>query len=111
MAFKSGKEWNGNAKGAPKKQFRRDDFTDEIFLERKKDIKYVAERLFEQAKLDKPWAIKLVFEYFLTRPKNRDEFESDVHASIVGKLSEIPSEKLKRIQGILLDQMDTQGEG
>jgi hypothetical protein len=112
MAFKSGKEWKGNSKGAPKREFRRDDFTDEIFLERKDNIKEVVGIMFEIAMVEREkWAIELVAKYFLTTPKNRDDFESDVHANIVGKLADIPHERLVEIQGILLAQMNTQGEG
>ena len=111
MGFKSGKDWKGNAKGAPKKEFRRDDFTDEIFTERKEDIRAVTDRLFFHAKTDQPWAIKLVFEYFLTRPKNRDDYGNDLHANIVDKLAEIPNDRLVEIQGILLAQMNVEGQG
>lgn len=111
MGFKSGKEWNGNKKGAPKKEFRRDDFTEELFAESKDDIRKVKNRIIFHALNDEPWAIKLVCEYFLTKPKSRDDFETDVHAKIVGKLVDLPNERLVHIQKMLLEEMSIQGEG
>lgn len=110
MGFKSGKDWNGNRKGAPKKEFRRDDFTDELFLERKEDIRSVTERLFIHAKDDKPWAIKLVFEYFLTRPKNRDEFDNNEHVSLVGTLSGYPPDILMEAHAFMMERMKERGK-
>lgn len=109
--FKSGAQWNGNSKGAPKKEFRRDDFTEELFAESKDDIRAVKNRVIAHALNDQPWAIKLVCEYFMTKPKSRDDYESNVHANIVGKLSDMPNDKLIQIQNMLLEQMNTVGEG
>ncbi len=106
--FKSGAEWKGNRNGRPKKAYYRDDFTDEIFLERKEDIKVVTERLFFHAKTDKPWAIKLVLEYFLTRPKNKESTEESANNNdLVEKLKTMPSAKLIAIHKILAEEIDS----
>ncbi len=106
-AFKSGVEWKGNRNGRPKKVYCRDDFTDEIFLDRKEDIRVVAERLFVNAKDDKPWAIKLVLEYFLTRPKNKESAEDTANNNdLVEKLKTIPSAKLVAIHKMLSEEIE-----
>lgn len=106
-AFKSGAEWKGNGNGRPKKAYSRDDFTDEIFLERKDDIKIVAERLFVHAKDDQPWAIKLVLEYFLTRPKNKETAEESANNNeLVDKLKTMPSAKLVAIHKMLSEEIE-----
>ncbi len=105
--FRSGNEWNGNRNGRPKKIYLRDDFTDEIFQERKEDIRVVTERLFLNAKLDKPWAIKLVMEYFLTRPKNKQDPDQIANDNdIVDKLKSLPSSKLITIQRMLIEEIE-----
>ena len=108
-AFKSGAQWTGNAKGRPKKVYSRDDFTDEIFLERKEDIKEVAERLFVHAKSDQPWAIKLVLEYFLTRPKVRESEEEVANNNeMMEKVSALPTAKLVAIHKMLSEEIDSE---
>lgn len=108
-AFKSGAEWKGNRNGRPKKTYSRDDFTDEIFLERKEDIKIVTERLFYHAKDDKPWAIKLVLEYFLTRPKNKESAEDTANNNdLVERLKTIPSSKLIAIHKMLSEEIGSE---
>lgn len=107
-AFKSGAEWKGNSNGRPKKSYCRDDFTDEIFLERKDDIRIVAEKLFVHAKNDSPWAIKLVLEYFLTRPKNKESAEESANNNeLVDKLKTMPSAKLVAIHKMLSEEIDS----
>lgn len=106
-SFKSGSQWSGNRSGRPKKTYHRDDFTNELFLERKEDIRVVTEKLFIQAKAEMPWAIKLVFEYFLTRPKNSDtEDDSMNHIDLVERLKEIPNTKLIAIHKILSEESE-----
>lgn len=107
--FKPGSQWTGNVKGRPKKAYSRDDFTDEIFLERKEDIREVAERLFVHAKSDKPWAIKLVLEYFLTRPKNKESAEETANNNdMVEKIKSIPTAKLVAIHKMLSEEIDSE---
>lgn len=104
--FNSGHDPRRNTQGRPKKNYKRDDFTDEIFSERKDDIKVVTERLFFHAKDDKPWAIKLVLEYFLTRPRNRESEEENANNNdLVEKLKTIPSAKLVAIHKMLSEEI------
>jgi hypothetical protein len=105
VAFKSGAEWNGNRHGAPKKEFRRDAMTEKMVREREDDIREVTDRLFENAKANQPWAIKLVFQYAYTLPKSRDEAENETQAALVGQLAEIPRERLIEIQKLLMNNM------
>lgn len=65
--FKPGVAWNGNKLGRPKKNFSRDSFTDELFEESKDDLRDIKNLLMKCAKAGEPWAIKLAFEYFLTK--------------------------------------------
>lgn len=104
MGFKPGAEWTGNRKGAPKKQYRRDDFTEQVFEARKADIEIVTDNLFASAKNGEVWAIKLVCQYSFTMPKSRDEAETEVHAKIVGSLSGMSKEKLLQVQKILVEE-------
>lgn len=104
MAFKSGAEWNGNKFGAPKKEFRRDALTEKMVKEREDDIREVTDRLFDNAKNNQPWAIKLVCQYAYTLPKSRDEAESEVQAALVSQLAEIPRERLDEIRKMLATQ-------
>lgn len=105
MAFKSGAEWNGNRHGAPKKEFRRDALTEKMVREREDDIREVTDRLFENAKANQPWAIKLVCQYAYTLPKSRDEAETDMGSALVSQLVEIPRERLIEIQKMLTNEM------
>lgn len=105
MGFKSGAEWNGNRLGAPKKEFRRDAMTEKMVKEREDDIREVTDRLFDNAKNNQPWAIKLVCQYAYTLPKSRDEVESEVHAGLVSQLAEMPSERLDEIRKLLTTEM------
>ena len=57
--FQSGDYWNGNSGGAKKKEFRRDAFTDEIFAERKADVREVVQIWFTYAKSGQKWAIEI----------------------------------------------------
>lgn len=106
MAFKSGAEWNGNSKGAPKKEFRRDFLTEKMVQEREHDIREVTDRLFDNAKANQPWAIKLVCQYAYTLPKSRDEAENEAHAGLVSQLVEIPRERLIEMSKILAGEME-----
>src|SRR6266404_999702 len=92
--FQSGDYWNGNSGGAKKKEFRRDAFTDEIFAERKADVREVVQIWFTYAKSGQKWAIERVLDIFLTKPKNSDEITSSEYSSIFGIFSQMPEEKL-----------------
>lgn len=107
MAFKSGKEWNGNKFGAPKKQFRRDDFTEELFdeSESKENVRAVRNRLFMHALDDKPWAIKLVCELAFTKPKSRDERTEEINTLVQGQLSQVPKDVLETMRSNFVDQL------
>jgi hypothetical protein len=104
MGFKSGAEWNGNRLGAPKKEFRRDAMTEKMVREREDDIREVTDRLFENAKNNQPWAIKLVCQYAYTLPKSRDEAESEVHSGLISQLAEMPRERLDEIRKMLMGE-------
>ena len=102
--FKGGQNWNGNAKGRPKKVYSRDDFTNELFLESKDDIREIKNKIFAHAKNGDVWAMKLVWEYFLTKPKVKEEEEADHNKAVVEGLTAISIEKLKRVQDILREE-------
>ena len=108
--FQKGAAWNGNRNGAPKKQFHRDDFTDELFHKYKDRIDIVADRLTTYAIEGNPWAMKLVCDYFLTRPKNRDEFENTNQAIAFETFAGFRQEALIKIQDIMLEEMKHRGE-
>jgi hypothetical protein len=111
IPFKSGADWKGNRYGRPKKKFLRDDITNTLFLNHKEDISKVVEQVFDNAKAGDPWAMKLVFEYFLTKPKVPDEpQEDDTHAHLVDEFSKMPSELLVNIRDLILEDMKTKGE-
>lgn len=105
MTFKPGAEWNGNKFGAPKKEFRRDALTEKMVREREDDIREVTDRLFDNAKANQPWAIKLVCQYAYTLPKSRDEVENEDQARLVGQLVAVPKERLEELRKILMDEM------
>jgi hypothetical protein len=106
MAFKPGAEWNGNKHGAPKKEFRRDALTEKMVMERQDDIREVTDRLFENAKDNQPWAIKLVCQYAYTLPKSRDEVENDAQGRLLGELVAVPQEKLIKLRELLINEME-----
>jgi hypothetical protein len=109
--FKSGEEWNGNRIGRPKNNYKRDKFTDEIFEKHKGDIEKITQVLFEEAQERKPWAIKLVIEYFLTRPKNDESAEETANNNdLVEKLKAIPSSKLVAIHKMLSEEINDEGD-
>jgi hypothetical protein len=105
MTFKPGAEWNGNRNGAPKKEFRRDAMTEKMVREREDDIREVTDRLFDNAKANQPWAIKLVCQYAYTLPKSRDEAEVEAHAGLISQLVEMPREKLIEAKNMLAGLM------
>lgn len=106
MAFKPGAEWNGNRNGAPKKEFRRDALTEKMVKEREDDIREVTDRLFENAKANQPWAIKLVCQYAYTMPKSRDEAEADMGSALISQLVEMPRERLEAMRKMIAGEMD-----
>jgi hypothetical protein len=102
FGFKPGAAWTGNRNGRPKIKCKRDKLTLEIFEKHKGDIETIAQLLINQAKDEKPWAMKMVFEYFLTRPKNNEQQEEESANDSLGSLFEnIPTDQLMIIQGIL----------
>lgn len=104
MAFKSGKDWNGNSKGAPKKQFRRDDFTDELFVESKDRVRRVNDILFDFAIVEKErWAIQEVLRIYLTAPKNRTDVEDNVNTMLASTMPHIPKEVLEGMRNNVVD--------
>ena len=108
--FKSGAEWNGNRVGRPKLHYKRDKFTDEIFEKHKENgnIEKVSDILFEEAISErKPWAITLICQYFLTRPKNDEGVEESANNNdFVEKLKSIPSDKLMAIHNMIIGEIE-----
>jgi hypothetical protein len=107
MVFKPGKDWNGNSKGAPKKQFRRDDFTDDLFLESKDRVRIVNDILFDFAIIEKePWAIKEVLRIYTTVAKNRTDIEHNVANSMLSStISHIPKEVLEAMRANVVEEL------
>lgn len=106
MTFKSGAEWNGNRNGAPKKEFRRDAMTEKMVREREDDIREVTDRLFENAKNNQPWAIKLVCQYAYTLPRSRDEADNEDQARLVSQLVGVPKERLEKLRDLLVEDVN-----
>jgi hypothetical protein len=108
--FKSGSEWNGNKVGRPKQQYKRDKYTDELFEKYKANgnIEKVSDILFEEAIIErKPWALTLICQYFLTRPKNDEGIEEIANNNdVVEKLKTIPSDKLMAIHKMLSEEIE-----
>ncbi len=108
--FKSGAEWKGNRNGRPKKLYSRDDFTNELFLESKEDIRIIKERVFYHAKNDQPWAMKLVWEYFMTKPKIKEEEETGDHSMAQSLAANLPADVLGQIRELILNSQEGEKE-
>lgn len=108
--FKSGSEWSGNRAGRPKQHYKRDKYTDEIFEKHKSNgnIEKVSDILFEEAIIErKPWALTLICQYFLTRPKNDEGIEETANNNdFVEKLKTMPSDKLMAIHNMIKEEID-----
>lgn len=109
--YQKGDDWNGNSKGAPKKQFRRDEFTDEFFVEQKQRIYNINLSVLDDAEGGDKRSKALVWQTFLTKPPNRDEPVSDTHSKASETLSGCATEALAQMRGILLQQMKTKDDG
>lgn len=105
--FKSGGEWNGNSLGRPKQHYKRDKYTDEIFEKHKANgnIEKASDILFEEAIVErKPWALTLICQYFLTRPKNDEGIDEIANNNdLVEKMKGMPTEKLMAFHKVIAD--------
>ncbi len=108
--FKTGSEWAGNSLGRPKKHYKRDVYTDEIFEKHKLNgnIEKASDLIFEEAIIErKPWALTLICQYFLTRPKNDEGLDDTANNNdLVEKLKTIPSAKLVAIHKMLSEEIE-----
>lgn len=106
--FGTGVHWNGNRNGRPKKVFHRDSFTDELFFKQKERISSIVDNLFVHAENNEPWAMKLVLEYFLTKPKNDDSGEPDNKINpLVAKVVDVLNEdELLLVRNVLANAVE-----
>jgi len=108
--FKSGSEWSGNKLGRPKQHYKRDKYTDELFEKHKANgnIEKVVEVLFDEGIVErKPYALTLLCQYFLTRPKN-DEGISDTanNNELVDEFKQVSKDKLIAMRNILTEEIE-----
>lgn len=111
--FNKGHDPRRRIEGRPKKLYVRDKYTDELFNKHKEngDLEKAVAILFEEAVVErKPYALTLVCNIFLTRPKNDENVvsEEDDANDFTEKLKTIPKEKLLAAHKILSEELEVE---
>lgn len=90
-----------NPKGRPKGTFTISTFRKELVMHNKDNIKEVVDVTFVEAKLGKPWAIKLILEYFVG--KQVDWGDEDNHALFEDKFKAVGLEQLQTMNRMIFE--------
>lgn len=111
MAYKSGKEWNGNKNGRPvgtKTTDIRNVLAKELAQQIHGDTKEIIQILIAHAKQEKEWAIKLyvngILPYCLGKPKAEVDDEGVDNSEMVIRLAEsVPAELIDKMKQMLVE--------
>lgn len=107
--FQSGANWRGNSNGRPKKPNFRDTFTEEFFKTNGIRVSNILKMIFEEAEERKPWAMKLIADYSLTRPKTPEPEEDTDNNELIERLAnKVKNAKLVELYDTLAEEIENE---